>query len=231
MAPPDVEPAEATVEYEAPVPESESVSIHGDDGPGLSLGAPVLGAMSVPGSSATARPKVAGRTQLEVDGSAPSGAPTSTLGLASTALSSSTELVHVPGPEVTPVETIDRVLAFLVFLGGLAMLIGTFMVWTTGAEDQIGWDRSDGVAVVVSGIAAAVSAGPLWVGFRHSVGRAVAIIAGLIGLMVAGVVAVTTLSNVDQTGVRLGPGVYVVLAGAIATIIAGLATNPNRQQP
>ncbi len=181
---------------------------------------PDLPAPSVPEAEESAPqlapPTVAGRTKLEIQAEATKSTPT--IGLVNAEPSQTTALVHVPEVPLQRTDRLDRVLSVLLFLSGLAMIAGTFMVWTTGSVDEVGWDRSDGVIVVVAGVVAATAAGPLFAGIR-SIARGIAIVAGVVAVMVVGVVAITTLSNTEQTGLSIGNGLIVVLVAAIASII------------
>lgn len=173
-----------------------------------------------------AAPSVAGRTKLEIDGS---GAPTTTrpkpLHYAEPAEATTTALVHVPGADESSVDPIDRLLAVLLFLSGIVMVVGAFMTWTTGPSVETGWERPDGVVVVIAGAIAAASAGSLFGGFVVPWARGIAITAGVVGLMGVGVVIVTTLTEMELTGRSLGVGVYVVAAATLSVIVASLASN------
>ena len=146
--------------------------------------APVPPAPSVEEPPAPAEvPTVAGRTKLEIQPEVAKSAPT--IGLSTVEPAQTTALVHVPEVAHPRNDGLDRALSVLLFLSGLAMIAGTFMVWTTGPVDEVGWDRSDGVIVVVAGVVAATAAGPLFAGIR-SVARGLAVVAGLVAAMVVG---------------------------------------------
>lgn len=161
-------------------------------------------------------PTVAGRTKLEIQSDTAKPAPT--IGLVTAEPTQTTALVHVPDAAHPRNDGLDRVLSVLLFFSGLAMIAGTFMVWTTGSVDEVGWDRSDGIIVVVAGVVAATAAGPLFAGVR-SMARGLAILAGVVAAMVVGVAALTTFSNTEETGLGIGTGLIVVLVAAIAAII------------
>ncbi len=191
-----------------------------------SVGQPTAG-VRVPGAPAngvsTGTPVVAGRTKLEVQSTGSRNGAGTTFALASEpVVSTTTDLIHVPADVKPVIDVMDRVLSVLVFLSGLAMIAGTFMVWTSGPADQLGWDRSDGIVAVASGVVAATAAGPLFVGIRF-LARPMAILSGVVALMVVGVVGVTTLTDAERTGLMLGNGLFTVLAGALAAILAGAA--------
>ena len=107
------------------------------------------------------------------------------------------------------------------------MIVGTFLNWTTGPGDEVGWDRPDGIVAVVAGVVAATASGPLFVGIRF-ISRPVAIVAGVVAVMVAGVVGVTTLTESETTGLMLGAGLFTVFAGGIGAIIAAVAMRSDR---
>lgn len=189
-------------------------------------GAPgkVVGASSsdvIHAAPVVSSPKIAGRTKLEVQSNGSSPERSGSLGLAEPA-STTTDLIHVPSVEKAPIDVMDRILSVLVFLSGLAIIAGTFMVWTTGPIDEVGWDRAEGIVSVVAGVVAATAAGPLFVGIRF-LARPLAIIAGIVAVMVVGVVAVTTLTDAESTGLMLGAGLFTVLAGGLAAVVAAAA--------
>ena len=174
-------------------------------------------------------PTVEGRTQLELKPSRPAEPERSLLSLnEDTEAQATTDVVHVPSAVSTRVDPIDVFFSALVFFGGLAVIGGAFLAWTVGEAGEIGWDRPDGVVVVAAGVIAATASGPMYAGMRV-IARPVAIVAGIVALMVVGVVIVTTLTEAESTGLSLGIGIYVVLAGALAVIAgsAGLRINPD----
>ena len=174
-------------------------------------------------------PKVAGRSQLEIGSQPSETSSTPRFGMVSAeaADEATTALIHVETERVSKVAPIDRILALILFLSGVGMIVGTFLAWTTGPADEIGWQRADGIVVVVAGVLATATAGPAYVGFRSVLGRAVAIISGVVALAVVGVVAVNTLTEADQTGLSLGAGLYVVIGSALAAVAAGAAIGKN----
>ena len=172
---------------------------------------------------AVSSPQVAGRTKLEIDGSAARRGATPPLRIADFPVKT-TALVHVPTADEPRVDPIDRLLAVILFLGGIAMVLGAFMAWTTGPAVETGLERPDGVIVVIAGAVAAAAAGPMFAGLWVSWARGTAITAGVIGLMAVGVVIVTTLTEMELTGRSLASGVYVVGAGTLVAIVAGLAS-------
>ena len=123
-----------------------------------------------------------------------------------------------------PAEIIDRIIAAVLFLAGLAMIVGTFLDWVREAgADTTGWERGDGIATVFAGVFGAAAAGPIFVGFRHIVPKTVAIVCGLVGAVVVGLVGLDVMSDTATAGTSLGVGFWVVLIGALAMIIAGVA--------
>ena len=160
------------------------------------------------------QPSVPGRTELELD--APAGlsltpAPVT----AEPSLRPSTALVHVPSLPLQVASTKDRALASLLFVSGIAMIIGTFLDWTTDPFVESGWTRGDGIATILAGVIGSAMAGPIFVGFRHVLPKATAIVAGLVGVVVAG------LAAINASG--LGIGIYVELVAAIVMVGAAAA--------
>ena len=160
------------------------------------------------------KPSVPGRTELELD--VPTGvrltpAPVT----AEPALRPSTALVHVPSVPLQVASTKDRVLASLLFISGIAMIIGTFLEWTIDPIAETGWVRGDGIATILAGVVGSAMAGPIFVGFRHVLPKATAIVAGLVGVVVVG------LAAINASG--LGIGIYVELVAAIVMVGAAAA--------
>ena len=141
--------------------------------------------------------------------------PNSLLGVGST-----TTDVVVVGPAADPgVPIRDRITASLIFLSGIAMIVGTFLTWIPGDIPESGWDRGEGFATIIAGIAGSAAAGPIFVGFRHAIPKAAAIIGGLVGLVVIGLVSI---SSMDGGAGTLGIGLIVVGAAAAAMLLAGI---------
>lgn len=139
------------------------------------------------------------------------------------ALSTSTALAVIPSTQPSPgVNVFDRVLAAALFCAGVAMIVGTFLDWTSGSLVQTGWDRGDGIATIIAGVLGSATAGPIYVGYHHIVPKIVAIIAGLVGLVVVGLTAVSVLFDNDASDTSLAIGFFVVLAGAAAMTLGGL---------
>ena len=138
----------------------------------------------------------------------------------------STSVVVVP-----PVGTNDeqspilfyRMGAVVIFTAGVAMIVGTFLDWTTGSLIQTGWDRGDGIATVVAGVIGSAAAGPIYVDYRHIIPKSIAIVSGLIGLVVIGLTAISVLFDSESAGTSLGVGFVVVFIGSAAMAGAGLA--------
>ncbi len=138
-------------------------------------------------------------------------------------LSTSTELAIIPTAQPTPdVNVFGRVLAAALFCAGVAMIVGTFLDWTSGSLVQTGWDRGDGIATIIAGIFGSATAGPFYVGYHHIVPKIVAIIAGLVGLVVVGLTAVSVLLDSEASDTSLAAGFFVVLAGAAAMTLGGV---------
>ena len=126
-----------------------------------------------------------------------------------------------------PPDVADRLLFGILFFAGLALVLGTFLEWTTGPAITIGVDRVDGIVVLISGVVASITAVLLFIGFQSVLTRAAALISGLVGLTVIGVLAVNTLTEMERTGLSLGMGFYVVLVGSLAVIVAAGASSSN----
>lgn len=122
-----------------------------------------------------------------------------------------------------PATVRGRIAAALVFLAGIGMIVGTFLVWTTGENPETGWDRGDGIATVLAGIVGSAAAGPIFVGYRHVIPKAIAIIAGLVGLVVAGIALIATLDGDTGSSVGVGVGLIVLAGSAGAMLLAGIA--------
>ena len=134
--------------------------------------------------------------------------------------STTTDVVVVEGgPVESGVPVRDRITATLIFLSGIAMIVGTFLTWIPGDIPESGWDRGEGIATVIAGIAGSAAAGSIFVGFRHAIPKAAAIIGGLVGLVVIGLVAI---SSMDGGAGRLGIGLIIVGAAAAAMLLAGI---------
>ncbi len=168
-----------------------------------------------------------GHTEIEIDRPIDTTIPTGgSLGAAkmgaSVTPSTSTALVHVPNAPLIGIATPrDRLISTLLFIGGVTMIVGSFLNWTAGDLVQSGWERGEGIVTVLAGILGASMGGPIFVGFRHAVPKAVAIISGAVALVVLGLVAVNSVTNTP--GIDFGVGIYVVAAGAVLTLIAGIA--------
>ena len=135
--------------------------------------------------------------------------------------STTTDVVVVEGgPVESGVSVRDRITATLIFLSGIAMIVGTFLTWIPGDIPESGWDRGEGIATVIAGIAGSAAAGPIFVGFRHAIPKAAAIMGGLVGLVVIGLVAI---SSMDGGAGGLGIGLIIVGAAAAAMLLAGIA--------
>lgn len=173
-----------------------------------------------------ARPGAVPNLELELD-QPPPETPRVSVRPATTAtnLSSSTALAVIPSgpPELPPISIFDRVLAAAIFCAGVAMIVGTFLDWTTGSVVQTGWERGDGIATIIAGVIGSATAGPIYVGFHHIVPKAAAVVSGLIGLVVIGLTAVGTLLDSAAADTSIGVGFIVVLAASAVMTLAGLA--------
>ena len=137
-----------------------------------------------------------------------------------------TDIVPVPTPVEPQVPVRDRMSAVLIFLSGIAMIVGSFLAWVTGEVNASGWERGEGIVTVIVGIAGSAAAGPIFVGFRHTVLKATAIIGGLVGLVVLGLTAISVFSDSAESAPGVGIGLIVVGAAAAAMLLAGI-TQPN----
>ncbi len=140
--------------------------------------------------------------------------------------STTTDIVPVPTAAEPPVPVRDRISAVLIFLSGIAMIVGSFLAWVTGEVNASGWERGEGTVTVIVGIAGSAAAGPIFVGFRHTVLKATAIIGGLVGLVVLGLTAISVFSDSAESAQGVGIGLIVVGAAAAAMLLAGI-TQPN----
>lgn len=188
-------------------------------------------------STVPARPS-SGRTRLEVgtvgtgnrpERSKAAAADTSRarIGLSDNEPPTSTDLVYLPnikppGPE--SIDRYDRVVAGLLFLAGVAMIVGTFMPWEVGLRtDTSGWALGDGLATVVAGVLGSAAAGPIFVGFRHIVPKTIGIVTGLVGTVVVGLSGLQTVTDSEAARTTVGTGFWIVAFGSIAMLSAGLA--------
>ncbi len=143
-------------------------------------------------------------------------------------LSESTDLVPVSLPEIAVYDDgpslHDRAVATVLFLSGVALIVGTFLVWTTGpGTEQTGWEMNDGLATIIAGVLGSAAAGPIFVGFRHVVPKTIAILSGLVALVVPGLHGLEALSDSALAETGVGVGFWTVLGGAIAMLLAGVA--------
>ena len=136
--------------------------------------------------------------------------------------SQSTDIVPYDGPVSFGVPTArDRVVSAVLFVCGIALIVASFLNWTVGDVVQTGWERQDGIITIVAGIIGASMAGPIFVGFRHVVPKAVSIVSGVVAVIVLGLVAVNSVLGPTSSGVDFGLGFFIALAGAVFMIIAG----------
>ena len=143
-------------------------------------------------------------------------------------VSSSTDLVPVSLPEIAVYHDgpslHDRLVASVLFLSGVALIVGTFLVWTTApGEELTGWDMNDGIVTIIAGVLGSAAAGPIFVGFRHVIPKTVAILSGLVALVVPGLKGLEALSDSALAETGVGAGFWTVLGGAIAMLLAGVA--------
>ena len=129
--------------------------------------------------------------------------------------------VHIPPVGLATAR--DKIVAVVLFCSGVAMVVGTFLDWTVGAVIETGWERGDGLIVIIAGIVGASMAGPIGVGIRHVVPKALPILAGVVTVAVLGLVAVTQVFETRDNDIDFGIGFFVVLAGSILMIVAGVA--------
>ncbi len=178
-------------------------------------------------AAAMAPPRSSSRLEVELN-SAQTQAPTKTIPAPPlhppVELSTSTD-IEPYRPRTPPLALAtprDRLIGTMLFLSGVAMIVGSFLNWTTGTIIETGWERGDGLIVIVAGVIGASMAGPILVGFRHVLPKSLAIIAGVVGIIVAGLVAVNSVLETTARGVEFGVGFVVVLVGAIVMTLAAL---------
>ncbi|MGI9606685.1 MAG: hypothetical protein ACR2P0_11150 [Acidimicrobiales bacterium] len=167
------------------------------------------------------------RARLEVDVSPGLETDDGRLRLSEPTRPPSTDLVHLPRPPSEADERsmpYDRAVAAALFITGVAMIVGTFVDWTTGpVGGASGWERGDGLATIVAGVLGSAAAGPIFVGFHHIVPKTVAIVSGLVGIVVTALVGLDVLSDSAAAATGLGTGFWIVLAAAIGMTGAGIA--------
>lgn len=139
----------------------------------------------------------------------------------------STDVVPVPRVEplgLEPVDLYDRVVASVLFLSGVAMIVGTFMAWEVGPRtSSTGWELGDGLATVVAGVVGSAAAGPIFVGYRHVLPKTLAIVAGLVTTVVVGLSGLQAVSDSSAANTTVGAGFWVVGISGVAMLAAGLA--------
>ena len=123
-----------------------------------------------------------------------------------------------------PVDLYDRIVASVLFLSGVAMIVGTFMSWEVGPRmSSTGWELGDGLATVVAGVLGSAAAGPIFVGYRHILPKTIAIVAGLVTTVVVGLSGLQAISDSSAANTTVGAGFWVVGVSGVAMLIAGLA--------
>lgn len=143
-------------------------------------------------------------------------------------MSTSTDLVPVPQTEIAVYDDgasiHDRLVAAVLFLSGVAMIVGTFLVWTVSpVGDVTGWDMSDGIGTIVAGVIGSAAAGPIFVGFRHIIPKSLAIVAGLAGLVIVGLRGLEVLSDSAVAETTVGFGFWLVLGASITMLLGAVA--------
>jgi hypothetical protein len=147
-----------------------------------------------------------------------------------------------PPPPVAPTPGVDnRPAAYAAMVGAMLGAVGAFQVWLRvsvasvnppgGAET--GWKGGDGRTIVVAAVVAAIAGIGLLLGRRNLWLKVALLIAGGVTL----VIALVHMANVgskandiqQQFGIptgdvraEIGAGLYVVVAGGVAILAAGL---------
>ncbi len=134
-----------------------------------------------------------------------------------------TAIVPVERTEYDEVTVRDKVIASVIFLSGVAMIVGSFLNWTGGQLEQTGWDRGDGIITVLAGVVGSAAAGPIYVGFRHMVPKLTAMICGALGFAVAALAWITTASDTGPGSATVGVGLIIAGIASLAMALAGLA--------
>ena len=101
------------------------------------------------------------------------------------------------------------------------MIVGSFLLWSTGVGEQSGWEAGDGIFTVIAGVIGSAAAGPIFVGFRHNLPRAIALVSGLAGLVVVAISFILSLESGAETGI--GTGMIIAGLSAAAMVLAGIA--------
>lgn len=122
----------------------------------------------------------------------------------------------------------DRIFAGVIFLSGVALIVGTFLPWTSGTVQESGLVQGVGIGTIVAGLSGAAVSGPLSVGFQSLVPKRVALGAAIVALAIAAYSALTTLSGSNNATVTIGSGLVVVTAAAIVLLFSAIALQGNR---
>jgi hypothetical protein len=127
----------------------------------------------------------------------------------------------------------NRLVAVVVFLMGIAMIVGSFAPWVTfgGSHvgSQSGWDRTDGIVTIVAGVVLTAAAGVMFVGTRSLILKLTLLLAGTVGF----VVFLVDLIDIDAESeaaierfpgleVDTGWGIWLVGAASLVAVVAAI---------
>ena len=139
----------------------------------------------------------------------------------------STALVPTRREVYDEVTVRDRLVALSIFVSGVAMIVASFLTWSTVDLSETGWDRGDGMITVIAGVIGSAAAGPIAVGYRHLVPKLVAMVVGALGFAVAALAWVTVVS--EESSGSVGVGLIIVGVASLTMAMAGLADRGDSQ--
>jgi len=135
----------------------------------------------------------------------------------------------------------NRKAAYVGLLGAALAFIGAFQVWLririagfiSPGSAETGWNGGDGRTIVMAAAAAGVTAIGLWVGRRELWLKITLLITGSVSVVIAVVHMVDAGSKAreievqfgipaDDVRAQIGVGLYLVVLGGAAMLIAGL---------
>ncbi|MCH7789904.1 MAG: hypothetical protein IH940_10755 [Acidobacteria bacterium] len=136
-----------------------------------------------------------------------------------------------PRPEVD--RGSNRMVAVVIFLMGIAMIVGSFAPWVSfgGSHggSQSGFDRTVGIVTIVAGLVLAAVAGILFVGVRSLILKLIILLAGVIGFIVFLVDIVDLDAEADAAMERfaflevdISWGIWLVGAASLTAVVAAL---------
>ena len=146
-----------------------------------------------------------------------------------------------PPPPPSSESVNNRPAAYAALVGAVLGFVGAFQVWlrvtiasvSPPGSAETGWRGGDGRTIVVAAIVAAIAGVGLLLGRRDLWLKVALLIAGGVTLVIALVHMANVPSKADdiekQFGIpmgdvraEVGPGLYVVVAGGVAVLAAGL---------